>query len=267
MKNAVETAYAALKKFGSVAVLGDIVHNKVVVDDLYRKGLVLVDDLDKVGHLPLLLRAHGTEAKVLYRAKEMGLNLIDGTCPLVKNIHQNARELESEGRQVIVIGDKEHDEVLGIISRLHDYCIVSSVSDLDTCPLKQRTGVVIQSTQYIGNVQEILSQLLTKTRDCRIINTICEPTRRNQEEIRSLALNNDCILIIGDPASANSLRLFAVARELNRNSYMVSGIEDIDITWFAECHSLGISAGASTPDHVIQEIVTFIENISGDKKK
>jgi 4-hydroxy-3-methylbut-2-enyl diphosphate reductase len=267
VRNAVDLAIEALDQYGSIAVLGDLVHNKTVMDDLRKKGLVLVDSLEKVGKMPLLLRAHGTDASLVFSAREMGLQLIDGTCPLVKNIHEHARELEGEGRQVIVIGDKKHDEVLGIISRLHDYCVVSCLDDLDECCLKQRTGVVIQSTQDIGNVLQILPRILTKSADCRIINTICAPTRRNQEEIRALATQNDCILVIGDPTSANSTRLYSVAKSLNKNTHLAAGMGDIDPLWFRECRSLGVTAGASTPARVIDEIITYIKGLSGDKTK
>ncbi|MCF7831947.1 MAG: 4-hydroxy-3-methylbut-2-enyl diphosphate reductase [Candidatus Marinimicrobia bacterium] len=267
VKNAVQLAYDTLKKERGVAVLGDLVHNKVVMDELEAEGLVFVDSLDKVGNMPLLLRAHGTDVKLMHKAKEMGLNIIDGTCPLVREIHKYARELEDEGRQVVVIGDREHDEVIGIVSRLHDPCIIESPEDIDLCKLKQRTGVVIQSTQRIENVQHILPLLLTRSRDCRIINTICEPTRRNQTEILSLAKNNDCVIVIGDPASANSKRLFEVSRSLNDHTYMVAGKEEINPAWLKGCASLGITAGASTPVKLIEEIVTYIKLLNGDKKK
>ena len=108
---------------------------------------------------------------------------------------------------------------------------------------------------------------MTRSRDCRIINTICEPTRRNQTEILSLAKNNDCIIVIGDSASANSKRLFEVSRSLNEHTYMVAGKEEVNPAWFANCTSLGITAGASTPGTLIEEIVTYIKFLNGDKKK
>ena len=264
VKNAVRLALDALDKYGNVAVLGDLVHNKIVMDDLFSKGLVWVDSLENVGKMPLLLRAHGTDVNLMLKAKEMGLNIIDGTCPLVREIHKQARELEEEGRQVIVIGDKDHDEVLGIVSRLNRPCIVESPDDIEKCTLKQRTGVVIQSTQQLENVQKILPLLLTKSHDCRIINTICEPTRRNQSEIISLAKSNDSVIVIGDRASANSTRLYEVARSLNSNSHMVTRKDDINPGWFRGCASLGITAGASTPGFLIDEIVEYIKNITGE---
>ncbi|MCK4812847.1 MAG: 4-hydroxy-3-methylbut-2-enyl diphosphate reductase [Candidatus Marinimicrobia bacterium] len=267
VKNAIELAYTALNAHDQVAILGDLVHNETVMDELKQKGLVHVNSLEEVGDMPLLLRAHGTDTALIYAARKMGLHIIDGTCPLVTEIHRHAQELESEGRQIIVIGDKQHDEVKGIVSRLHDYCVVAQRSDLDECRLKRRTGVVIQSTQRIENVQEIVPNILTKTRDCRIINTICEPTRRNQEEIRDLAEKNDCVLVIGDSASANSKRLFIVAKSLNKNSYMVANKEEIHTDWFRSCASVGITAGASTPRNVIDSIILYIKTLSGDKQK
>ncbi len=264
VKNAVKLANEALDHHEKVAVLGDLVHNKVVMDELKERGLVYVRSLEDVGNLPLLLRAHGTDVKLMLKAKEMGLNIIDGTCPLVREIHKHARELQEEGRQVIVIGDRDHDEVLGIVSRLKDPCVVESPEDVCSCSLKQRTGVVIQSTQRIENVQRILPLLLTKSRDCRIINTICEPTRRNQAEIVSIAKNNDCVLVIGDPTSANSNRLFEMARSLNTATFMVAKKEEIDATWLKGCASLGITAGASTPEYLIDNIVEYINNIYGE---
>ncbi|RKY54145.1 MAG: 4-hydroxy-3-methylbut-2-enyl diphosphate reductase [Candidatus Neomarinimicrobiota bacterium] len=267
VKNAVQLAKNSLEKQKNIAVLGDLVHNKVVMDELKDNGLVFVDSLDKVGNMPLLLRAHGTDVNLIYAAKEMGLNIIDATCPLVREIHKHARELEEEGRQVIVIGDRGHDEVIGIVSRLHDPYIIESPDGVDSSKLKQRTGVVIQSTQRIENVQNILPLLLTKSCDCRIINTICEPTRRNQTEILSLAKNNDCVIVIGDPTSANSNRLFEVSRSLNEHTYMVASKEEINPIWFNDCTSLGITAGASTPGKLIEEIVAYINFSNGDNKK
>ncbi|MCD6447177.1 MAG: 4-hydroxy-3-methylbut-2-enyl diphosphate reductase, partial [Candidatus Marinimicrobia bacterium] len=168
---------------------------------------------------------------------------------------------------VIVIGDRNHDEVLGIVSRLQDPCIIESPEDIYSCKLKQRTGVVIQSTQRIENVQKILPLILTKSLDCRIINTICEPTRRNQTEIHALAKNNDCVLVIGDPTSANSNRLFEVAKSLNNNTHIVAGKEEINVAWLKGCTSIGITAGASTPGRLIKEIVTYIKTLKGDTTK
>ncbi|MDD3095623.1 MAG: 4-hydroxy-3-methylbut-2-enyl diphosphate reductase [Candidatus Neomarinimicrobiota bacterium] len=268
VKRAVTLASDALEKYGRVAVMGDLVHNKKVMEKLRKRGLVYVRDLEEAAGMPLLLQAHGTAPLLIEKARKMGLKVIDATCPLVSEIHRSALELESEGRQVIVIGDRDHDEVRGIVSRLHDACVISHAPDIgEHCDIKPKCGVVIQSTQQFENVREILPILLTKSHDCRIINTICEPTRRNQKEVRELAKSNDCVLVIGDAASANSTRLFTLLQSMNPNSYRISGVEEIDSNWFRGCKTLGITAGASTPDELIDEVLQYVKSLDGDKKK
>lgn len=261
VRHAIELAENALLEHKNIAVLGDLVHNKIVMDKLYKKGLILVDSLDDIHDIPLLLRAHGTDRLIIKKAQEQGIHLIDATCPLVLDIHKHAIELEQEGRQVIIIGDQKHDEVMGIRSHLQDPCIISSPLEIKNCKLKQRIGIVIQSTQAIKNVQDIVAILLTKSSDCRIINTICQPTRRNQQEIQELAKNNDAILVIGDPSSANSKRLLEVAKSINEHALLISKPEDLDEHFLSDCQSVGISAGASTPDELIQDITHKIQHL------
>lgn len=268
VKRAVALANEAIEKHGHVAVMGDLVHNRAVMEKLRDKGLIYIRDLEEAAGMPVLLQAHGTDPALIYKAKELGLELIDATCPLVSEIHRYALELESEGRQVIIIGDHDHDEVRGIVSRLHDACVISQPEDIKKfCRIKQKSGVVIQSTQQFENVREILPLLLTISRDCRIINTICEPTRQNQKEVRELAKKNDCVLVIGDKSSANSTRLFTLVRSLNPNSYRISGVGEIDPAWFRGCASLGITAGASTPEDQIDQVIQYIKLLDGDKRK
>ncbi len=266
VKRAVTLANEALEKHGRVAIMGDLVHNKAVMDKLCDKGLVYIQKIEDAAGMPLLLQAHGTDPALIYKAKELGIELIDATCPLVSEIHRYALELESEGRQVVVIGDHEHDEVRGIVSRLHDACVISKPDDVQkTCKLKRKIGVVVQSTQQFENVRDILPLLLTISQDCRIINTICEPTRRNQREVRELAKNHDCVLVIGDKASANSTRLYTLVRSLNPKSYRISDADEINPVWFKGCKSLGITAGASTPEEQIEKVLSYVKSLSGDK--
>lgn len=267
VRQAIEMAEEALEIYGKVAVTGDLVHNKAVMDKLKAKGLVLVNSLEEVKDMPLLLRAHGTDTNIIRKARKLDLTIIDATCPLVKDIHKNALELQADNRQILIIGDQKHDEVIGIRSQVKNASIISSIDDLKNIKIKQRSGVIVQSTQRIENVKEIVSRLLTISRDCRIINTICEPTRRNQKEILELAENNDCIIVIGDEASANSKRLVEVAKTINTKALLISNPADLDITWLDSCQSLGVSAGASTPKALIDDIINEIKKHHGDIKK
>lgn len=262
VKNAILIALKQTKTASRIVMLGDLVHNQTVMDDLRKKGLTPITSLDQAKDSPLLLRAHGTEKQIIKKAQDMGIALIDATCPLVKEIHNKSLELEAEGRQVFIVGDKQHDEVRGIASNLKDPVIISSPEDLNGVSIKKKCGVVVQSTQFESNLQDIVSILLTKSADCRIINTICMPTKRNRLELVELAEQNEILLVIGDKKSANSKRLYELALKLNPQSYMISDIKDINTAWFENIESVGITAGASTPDNTINRVKKYVINLS-----
>ena len=255
VRDAVDLAYKTAKEYDEVYMLGDIVHNENVVNDLSKAGAKVVDSLDKVpDDKPILLRAHGSKTSVWDEAKSRNLNIIDATCPLVHKIHQDVKDLYEDGRKIIVIGDHGHDEVVAIADQVPRTIVVSSVKEAEQINRIRKAGVVTQSTQAIENVQDIIKILMTKIFDLRFVNTICFPTKRNQEQIKQLAKENDAMVIIGSFTSANSKRLTMLSKEINSRTYQVTGVSDIDISWFENCESVGISAGASTPDYLIEEV-------------
>ena len=255
VRDAVDLAYKTAEEYDEVYMLGDIVHNENVVNDLSKAGAKVVDSLDKVpDDKPILLRAHGSKTSVWDDAKSRNLNIIDATCPLVHKIHQDVKDLYEDGRKIIVIGDHGHDEVVAIADQVPRTIVVSSVKQAEQINRIRKAGVVTQSTQAIENVQDIIKILMTKIFDLRFVNTICFPTKRNQEQIKQLAKENDAMVIIGSFTSANSKRLTMLSKEINSRTYQVTGVSDIDISWFENCESVGISAGASTPDYLIEEV-------------
>tara|TARA_Y100000748_G_scaffold301632_1_gene302210 strand:+ start:246 stop:1079 length:834 start_codon:yes stop_codon:yes gene_type:complete len=255
VRDAVDLAYKTAEEHDEVYMLGDIVHNENVVDDLNKAGAKVVDSLDKVPNdKPILLRAHGSKTSVWDDAKSRNLNIIDATCPLVHKIHQDVKDLYEDGRKIIVIGDHGHDEVVAIADQVPRTIVVSSVEEAKKINRIRKAGIVTQSTQAIENVQDIVKILMTKIFDLRFVNTICFPTKRNQEQIKQLAEENDVMIIIGSFTSANSKRLTMLSKEINSRTYQVTGVKDIDISWFENCKSVGISAGASTPDYLIEEV-------------
>ena len=255
VRDAVDLAYKTAEEYDEVYMLGDIVHNENVVNDLSKAGAKVVDSLDKVpDDKPILLRAHGSKTSVWDEAKSRNLNIIDATCPLVHKIHQDVKDLYEDGRKIIVIGDHGHDEVVAIADQVPRTIVVSSVKEAEQINRIRKAGVVTQSTQAIENVQDIIKILMTKIFDLRFVNTICFPTKRNQEQIKQLAKENDAMVIIGSFTSANSKRLTMLSKEINSRTYQVTGVSDIDISWFENCESVGISAGASTPDYLIEEV-------------
>ena len=176
VRDAVNIAYQTAREHGKVHMLGHIVHNEKVVDDLAQAGAQVVNNLSEVPEgEPILFRAHGTVTSTWEQAREMGMNIIDATCPLVRDIHHEVRSLEEKGYKIFIIGDHGHDEVVGIASQVKNAVIIATPEEAQGLGNIKRAGVVSQSTQTIENVQSIINVLMTKIHDLRFINTICFP--------------------------------------------------------------------------------------------
>ncbi len=262
VREAVKLALESAARHGAVHMLGDIVHNEVVVAQLAAAGVKVVRNLEEAPDAPVLFRAHGTPADVWEAAGARGLEILDGTCPLVSKIHAEVRELAREGRAIVIVGDHGHDEVVGIASQVEQPYVVSSPAEAEELPRLRRVGVVSQSTQLLENVAAILNVLCRKVVDLRFVNTICFPTRRNQEEIRELAERNDVVVIVGSFTSANTKRLTSIGATINTRTYQVATAADLQAEWFAGAQSVGVSAGASTPDELIGAVVERIRALA-----
>ncbi|UCD38174.1 MAG: 4-hydroxy-3-methylbut-2-enyl diphosphate reductase [Fidelibacterota bacterium] len=263
VRDAVNMAYEAAQTYGTVYMLGDIVHNEQVVQDLAAAGTIVVNSIDDIPDgAPVLFRAHGTPVELWEQVNAKGIRVIDATCPLVREIHDEVRKISSNGRQVIIIGDHGHDEVIGIASQIANPIIIATPDEARELRKMKRAAVVSQSTQMIENVQAIINILMTKVFDLHFVNTICFPTKRNHEQIKQLATESDVMIVIGSFTSANSKRLTQLALERNPRSYQVTCGTDVDEKWFVEADKVGISAGASTPDYLIEEVKSRIEAIA-----
>ena len=263
VRDAVELAKKSGIDYEEVYMLGDIVHNEQVVSDLSKKGSKVVKNLEEIPKdKPVLFRAHGTDPETWKAAQKKKLNIIDATCPLVTEIHEEIKSLEEEGRRTIIIGDHNHDEVVGIASQVNNAIIISSPEEARSLRKMKKAGVVTQSTQMIENVQDILTVLSEKVYDLRFVNTICYPTRRNHEQIKKLADICDLIVVIGSYTSANSKRLTQLSMARNKNSFQVTCADEVKKSWFSNIGSVGISAGASTPDDLIADVINKVKLFS-----
>jgi 4-hydroxy-3-methylbut-2-enyl diphosphate reductase len=268
VRDAVNLAYETAEKEGEVYMLGHIVHNENVVTELEKTGTKVIDDLNEVpNNKPILFRAHGTIPKVWDEAEKKGINIVDATCPLVTEIHEEVRKLAAENRRIIIIGDHGHDEVSGIKEQVQDSIVVANPEEAKRLKKMKKAGVVSQSTQMIENVQDIINVLIKKVFDLRFVNTICFPTRRNHEQIKSLAELSDIMIVIGSFTSANSKRLTELAKERNERTYQVTCANDLDSAWFQQTDTVGVSAGASTPDNIIESVTTTIKSFGKVKEE
>ncbi|MFL3027074.1 MAG: 4-hydroxy-3-methylbut-2-enyl diphosphate reductase [Candidatus Neomarinimicrobiota bacterium] len=262
VRDAVNLAYETAKKEGEVFMLGDIVHNENVVHELEEAGVNVVNSLDQVpDNKPILFRAHGTVPDLWKESKDRVMDVVDATCPLVTEIHEEVKKLDSEDRKIIIIGDHGHDEVNGIKEQVKNAMVIANPEEAMQLRKMKKAGVVSQSTQMIENVQEIINILMTKVFDLRFVNTICFPTRRNHEQIKSLSEICDIMIVIGSFTSANSKRLTELAKIRNERTFQVTSVEDLDIDWFQQTDTVGISAGASTPDNIINDVLEKIKLI------
>ena len=262
VRDAVSLAYETAEKEGEVFMLGDIVHNENVVEELEETGVKVVNSLDKVpDNKPILFRAHGTVPDVWKESKMREMEVVDATCPLVTEIHEEVKKLHSENRKIIIIGDHGHDEVNGIKEQVENAIVVANPEEAMQLRKIKKAGVVSQSTQMIENVQEIINILMTKVFDLRFVNTICFPTRRNHEQIKNLSEICDIMIVIGSFTSANSKRLTELAKMRNERTFQVTSAEDLEIDWFQNSDTVGVSAGASTPDNIINQVLDKIKSI------
>lgn len=261
VKRAIGIAFRTAHTGAHVYMLGDIVHNEDVVREIEKAGIKKIRKLTPGKNKILLLRAHGTSLKIIKRAQKLGYKIIDATCPMVKEIHKIAKCMEEKGYRIIVIGDRVHDEVHGIIGQLQGKAIViDSPKNLTQKAIKniKKACVVVQSTQNLEEVLKIVAGLKRHIKQLKFFNTICKPTRIKQEEIKAMPFKNDVMIIIGSKNSANTKRLYEISKAINPRSFWVSSKKEINLKWFKDARNVGVSAGASTPDSTTKGIIQYI---------
>ena len=264
VKRAVKMALEESRKSNNVIMLGDIVHNEHVVKKIDDAGVKVKNDLATDDPGTLLLRAHGAVPEVYEEASGMNYKVVDATCPLVLEIHEIVRTMDEEKYRIVVIGDYGHDEVIGISGQVKDAIIIAKPEDVkDKMPKKTRKlGIVVQSTQNIDNARKIIAELVPYCQELKFVDTICKPTKLYQAEIRKMPHENDVMIIVGSFTSANTKRLTEISRDLNQRSYQVESSQDLEKKWFESVENIGITAGASTPDWIIEEVVDRIKELT-----
>jgi (E)-4-hydroxy-3-methyl-but-2-enyl pyrophosphate reductase len=261
VKRAIKIALETVAKGGTVEMLGDIVHNEQVVSQVEAAGIRKVDSLASGRGKTLLIRSHGAPESIYQEARHLGYRIVDATCPMVKEIHTIVRERYAQGFSIIIIGDKQHDEVQGILGQIGYDALVIEHADAvqkEDIQMLDRVAVVVQSTQALANVQAILAVLERHIPEVVFSNTICRATRERQAEMERLPLENDVVLVIGSKTSANTKRLYELARAANVRSYLIQTRADIIPEWFEGVQRVAVTAGASTPDETINAVIAAL---------
>lgn len=242
-----------------VHTLGPLIHNPRVVDDLAAKGVTVVASPEESSGDTLLLRTHGVTPEEERRARELCHDVLDATCPFVKKVHLAASRLYREGYQVVVVGEAGHPEVEATLPHAPGAVVVGDASEVAKLHVCKKIGVVVQTTQSRSNLEHVVSALLGRAEEVRVVNTICDATSGHQGACAELAARADVMIVIGGRISANTKRLAEIAAELCPRTYHIEGADELDPSWLVGAGLIGITAGASTPASQIDAVRRAIE--------
>lgn len=253
-------AKAKNERLGDVTILKEIVHNRQVVDFFRKKGVGQADSLDGISSGTLVISAHGLSPQLKADAVAKGLSIVDTTCPLVENVHVFTRQLIADGYKVILYGEPEHDEVLGVMGiDGGNIFLLAEYEDIERLPrFEGKVALITQTTRGVLAFEKICARMSEIYPDIRIVNTICDATDKRQHAIHDLAPNMDMVLVVGSQSSGNSHRLRGIAEQLCGKSYLVDAPEELDWSWFDGCEKVGVTAGASTPGFAVEQILKAI---------
>ncbi len=247
-----------------VYTIGDVIHNRQAVESLKARGMVPVSSLDDIGEGDtLVIRAHGVDPSILELARLRKIRIIDTTCPFVAKSHDHVKRLADESCQVIIIGDANHPEVRGISGRAYGGAlIIDSADQAGQVAVRQRAGVVIQTTYSRDKALSIIDILKKRIPDLIVFDTICQATTLRREATLELATEVDMILVIGGRESSNTKRLYQMCLDRGIKARFIETAEEIDAGWFEGCSKVGLTTGTSTPDWVIDEVFNRLSTIT-----
>jgi 4-hydroxy-3-methylbut-2-enyl diphosphate reductase len=265
---AIEIVERALTKFGApIYVRHEIVHNTYVVNDLKAKGAIFIEDLAEVPPgATLVFSAHGVSQAVRQEAAERGFAIFDATCPLVTKVHVEVAKLHKEGYEFLMIGHKGHPEVEGTMGQLYDgIYLVEDVADVERVQVKRadRLAVVTQTTLSMDDTADILAAVKRRFPQVREPKKqdICYATQNRQDAVKVLTPQVDVVVVVGSPTSSNSNRLREVAERMGKPAYMIDDASGLDPAWFDGARRVGLSAGASAPDVLVQQVIARLKEL------
>ncbi len=265
VKRALKIAFESANKSNiPIYSLGPLIHNPQQVELLAQKGVHEISDIEelKKGDV-LIIRSHGTSPEIIEKAKSKGIEIVDATCPFVVNAQKYAQTLYKEGYQVVIVGEGEHPEVIGIMGHVENKAwIVEKPDDVDKLPRNQKIGVIAQTTQSFENFRAVVSAIMEKSNELRIYNTICHATAQRQESALELAKKVDLMIVIGGHNSANTTRLASLCKDFGVTTYHIETSDEIEELWFKGVQKVGITAGASTPEWIIEDVIEKISKVN-----
>jgi 4-hydroxy-3-methylbut-2-enyl diphosphate reductase len=269
VRRAVEMMEESVRERGPMVSLGSVVHNPQVVGRLRDEGLDVVTDVSQVGGRPVAITAHGVSQQVIRDLEDNGVEIIDTTCPIVTRSQQWAKRLTEEGFALVVFGDPNHKEVRGVLGWAtgHVLCLAAETDVTELPPdFPSRVGVLSQTTEtearFASFVKQLLEVNMDRISELRVLNTLCHATTAQQAATMHLADTVSLMIVVGGRDSANTRHLAVVARERGVETYHIETADEIDAAWLRDQERVGVTAGASTPDFVIDEVVEHLERLA-----
>jgi (E)-4-hydroxy-3-methyl-but-2-enyl pyrophosphate reductase len=246
-----------------VRTLGPIIHNPQVVQSLDDKGVHSIDSLNQMQEGgTVIIRTHGVAPEVYEQAETKGLTIVDATCPLVTLVQNKAKQLVNEGYHLVIFGNPNHPEVIGTLGHAGGKAtVIEKPEDARTAKLPKKVGVVVQTTQETELVSELLSYLAPRCKEIKVFNTICNPTIERQDAARELAREVQVMIVVGGKNSSNTRHLADVCREEGATTYHIEEATEVEPTWFTGVHEIGVTAGASTPGWLMDQVITHIHEL------
>ena len=247
----------------NAATYGPLIHNSKEIQRLekdFKVGLVEDFKVFEPGD-KAIVRTHGIQKQELEELKTKGIDVIDATCPYVTKPQEIAQEMSEKGYSVVIFGDEAHPEIKGVRSyATHGAHVVTDVAELENLKLGEHIALIAQTTRKVEDYMQIANYLIPRHKEVRVFNTICNATFENQDAVRKLSKRADVMLIVGGKNSSNTKQLFKISQENCPDSYHIEDEKDLDFSWFDGKDLCGISAGASTPDWIIQNVVDTIQS-------
>lgn len=264
VKRAVDTAIKNLEKNSAKNIysLGPLIHNDQAVEVLKEKGLKVINKISDIESGVVIIRSHGVGKSIYDYAEENSISLVDATCPFVKKIQKIVYKMHKSGNNIIIIGDKDHPEIIGINGWCNNSAIIGkSISDFEEISFnKEKYVVVVQTTMNLKIYEEIKKYLENKIEDVDFNNTICLATQKRQSASIELSKKVDAMIVVGGKHSSNTKKLADICM-VNCDTYLIETVDDLEIEKISAYNSVGIAAGASTPDFIINEVIKKLSDI------
>ena len=263
VRDAVALAEAEALK-GGVTVLGDLVHNPDVLERLRKKGVAFARDLAEVRGGKVMITAHGASDKRIAEVKQRHLEVVEATCPLVRFAHRAVEELVRDGYFPVVIGQPGHVEVKGLTEDLQEVAVVRCDEDIDQLPHRPRYGVAAQTTQPLDRVKHFVDRIRRQfpESEVRWIDTVCQPTKQRQLAAVRLAMESDVVVVVGGRQSNNTRELVETCQRHCSSVHLVERSTELNAGWFLHAETVGMTAGTSTPDWVIEDVRRHLREIA-----